>query len=385
MVINDEEYLTLIESLKAKLKSKMDNIVFLELSRDLDLKSDLVLRSGTLLPVMSEDLVSGIKDKCYMESIPARNFVKAMIFTIGCDSEFKLNSLYINILKKVDSNIESIILQMGLNYLDKNEYMNALACFYTLERISGKLMETSYNIFNSLRGLAKKTQEEGRDEEYKLYYKLSYFQLKELSSDFPDFFYGHYHLGFYYMDMEMFDMSRNEWEKALHLAQSEQLTGEVQGLLSGIDERLDFEEGKNNIINGDSLDGLRKLIPLIDKHNEWSEAKYYTALGYRKIGNFIKAKMLLKELLDSGEDFSEIYSELGLCCYNLGDSSEAVRNFEEAVRNKPYEVGYICNLGMAYWAVGDKEKANECIEKAHNLKPDDQIVLDCRRWITKQR
>jgi Flp pilus assembly protein TadD len=187
-------------------------------------------------------------------------------------------------------------------------------------------------------------------------------------------------LGFYYLKDKEYDKTLEQWRNAYSGIEDDLLKAEILKLIEGLEDNINFEQCKELILSDEVKEGLKRLIPLMEKHGDWSEVKYYTALGFRKLHNYKKSEILLCELLESGENFSEIYNELGLCYFNMGEIDKAVKHFNTAVSLKDDEPGYLCNLAIALYHQGDKYKVKELIDKACALNPEDELVLQCKKW-----
>lgn len=368
-------------TLSSILKDRLKDVVFLELKKDIFLQNGQRLSSSVPLPIMKKDLMSGIKGGQYGDDIPFEKFAKSMIFVIGCDSNFKYSSIYIDTIKGTSPGIEDYILSKALKLAKAKDYFNALIYFNALDKISDKHMEVRYNIALDIRSLSDQFKEKGNEKDYKLFDDISYHEFLKLSKDYPNLMGAHYYLGYYYVEMEMYNQAIAEWEKAFTLADEISQKDELRGLIDETRDKMDFEKGKDLVGSDGSMEALKILIPLSQKYEKWSELKFYTALAYRKTGNYPKALLILNELLKDGEDFSQIYSELGVCYINLGDIKKAIDNFEMALKKHPDEPGYLCNLGIAWYTAGNLGKAANLINKAYELKPDDEVTKKCWKWI----
>lgn len=367
------------------LKDRLKDVVFLELKNNVLLENGQRLPSSVPLPIMREDLLSGIEGGQYEDNIPFEKFLRCMIFVIGCDSSFKYSGDYVYIIKKTSPDIENYILNEALQYSNKKDYINALIYFNALDKISDRHREVRYNIALTLRYIADGFKEKGNEDKYKVFDDISYDKFLELSRDYPDLISAHYYLGYCYLDREMFEQAADEWEKVFSLSDDISVKDQLRDLIDETRDRMEFEKAKSLTDSDDCMEALKILIPLIQKYEKWSEAKFYTALAYRKTENYPKALILLDELIKNGEDFSQIYSELGVCYFNLGNTKKAIENFELAVGKRPDEPGYLCNLGIAWYAAGDVKKASGLISKAYELKPDDKATKNCWEWIQQQR
>jgi tetratricopeptide (TPR) repeat protein len=371
-----------------KLNTKLNDVVFIELNKNVALNDSLKISKAVPLPLRSEYLIQGIKSNDYADHIKLDKIVISMMYVLGCTSDFKYKSDYIKILKSTGVDIDSYIMTIALNRAKEEKYWDALILLIALDKISDMHKYIRYNIaltlkqLTSSRGelLKKSNKEEAKDEEYELYYNLSFTEFLKLEKDYPDFGITGYHLGFYYLNEKKYQMALSEWERVMDSDEDESVKDEVSKLIEELKDIMEFEYGKECVLKDNLLGGLRRLIPLVKKYDDWSEAKYFTALAYRKLGNYKKAMSLLNELIESGEDFSEIYNELGLCYISFGDIKNAIKNLERAVKAKEYDTGYLCNLGLAYYSAGKTKKAKECIDKAYSISPDDEITKQCKIW-----
>lgn len=372
-------------SLSDMLKEKLKDVVFLELKSDIFLENGRKVPFSIPLPIMKDDLVSGIEGGLYDENIPFDKFIRSMIFVIGCDSNFKYSMDYINIIKGTNPGIENYILSRALRCTDDKDYFNALIYFYALDKISDKHMEVRYDIALTLRSLSYQLKEKGNEKDFKLFDDISYQEFLKLSRDYPDLMSAHYYLGYYYLDRGLCDSAVSEWEIAFTLADDISDKDALRDLIDETRDKKDFERGKTLIESGEAMEALKILVPLSQKYEKWSEVKFYTALAYRETENYPKAVILLEELLQNGEDFSQIYSELGVCYFNMGDSKKSIEYFQSALEKQPDEPGYLCNLGIAWYAAGSIDKAASFINRAYELKPDDEVTKKCRGWIEELR
>lgn len=366
-----------------KLKDKLTAIVFLELKKDIKLKGDFIIPAGTLLPLKSEDLIKGIKENDFGEEISLDKFISGITYVLGSDREFQYNNLYIDILRNINADIESYIMARAQEYAEEKDYISALIFFNTLEVICNKPLEAGYNIANTLKNMAEYYRD-NNERDYQLYNELSYNKFLDLSVRFDYSPYPYYHLGFYHAQKREYEKALDKWEKSYNRASDEKFKQGIKELMLGVSDSISYEDGKNKILDGNVMEGLKKLIPLAEKHVDWSEAKYYIALGYRKLGNYKKAEVILVELLERGENFSKLYNELGLCYFYLGHIQKAVDELQKAVNLNNNEPGYLCNLGIACWSLGEVEKAREYINKAYGIAPQDQLVNECRIWMERQ-
>lgn len=368
-------------NLKNKLKNSLKDIVFIELNKDVILEGNIEVEKDIVLPLKSEYLIEGIKNNEYADSIKLDKVVRSMMYILGCDDEFKYNDKYIELIRKIKG-IDSYILKLALEFADQGKLTDSLIYFIALEKISDKHKVIKYNIALILKELWS-IKNENKSEDRELYYKLALTEFLKLSA-YKDMYLASYHLGFLYLEKDDKEKALFHWKYVLDNADDDSLKDEVSKLVENLIDTMEFEQGKKWVIEGNALGGLRKLIPIIQKHDDLSEAKYYAALAYRRLGNYKKAEIMLKELLERGENFSEIYNELGLCSLNLGNVKKAIEYLKYAVKLKD-DVGYLCNLGIAYFSAGDKKNALKYINKAYEINPQDEIAKRCIELIKSEQ
>lgn len=381
MEYNEKLYTELLDLHNKKMKTRLRDMIFLELNKDICLSDKLNIDKEIPLPILSKYLIKGIESSEYLKEINFENIIVSMIYVIGCDHDFKYNNSYIKILKDAKSYINGYLLNKSIELINDEKYLDALIYLNTLDKISDNHWEIRYNIANTMVKIAEASNSINNIDNYNLYNNLSFFEFLRLSWEFPFFSYPHYHMGFYYIKDKQFEKALDEWEKAYENMEDEDIREELKDLIDNTLDNMSFEEGKLFIIEGNIQEGLKRLIPLTEKHELWGEAKYFTALGYRKLGNYEKAELLLMELINSGETFSEIYNELGLCYFNLEDNGKALEYFKIAVGLKGDDAGYLCNLGVACYKSGNDKKAKEYIYKAYNINPEDELTMQCKEWI----
>lgn len=367
--------------LYVKLKQKAEKIAFLELNKDIFPGNKVGITRDIPLPISSGHLIEGIKTNEYTDNINLNNSLESMAYIIGCDRDFKHNQAYTNIIKGIGSEMKDVLLNNALKLLDEGCLQDALIYFISIERIYGASQDISFNISNVLRELALEAERKHKEDDYELYYLLSFYEFSKLSKMYPEFYDAHFYLGYYYMMEKQYDDASREWEEASLTAPDEEAKAKTAQLLDSLQDNMDFERGKELIELDGAMEGLKLLIPLLEKNNEWNELKFFTALGYRKLGNYMKARLLLTELADSGETFPETYNELGLCYFNLKDPQKAVECFEKASSAMEDEPSLLCNLGIAYYEAGDTLKAKEKIDKAYRLAPHDEMTKICKNWM----
>jgi tetratricopeptide (TPR) repeat protein len=83
------------------------------------------------------------------------------------------------------------------------------------------------------------------------------------------------------------------------------------------------------------------------------------AVAYRETGKVADAEAILQMILKSGEEYAPAYNEMGMVCYQKGDTAAARGYFEKAAR---LDATYQLNLARLYKMTGDNARARASFE-----------------------
>ena len=73
-------------------------------------------------------------------------------------------------------------------------------------------------------------------------------------------------------------------------------------------------------------------------------------------------------------DFAEAHNNLGVANRKIGQTNNAAKNFEKAIKiNQNYTLAYL-NLGVTLTELGQKDKAVKCFKKAISIDPDNPLA-----------
>jgi tetratricopeptide (TPR) repeat protein len=200
-------------------------------------------------------------------------------------------------------------------------------------------------------------------------------RLEELSINYPDYAPPLYHLGEYYLNKDL-DLSKAYLNRCLECG-TQDIVDSAEELLeqiSGVDK---YDEAIELIKQGNGLEALKILIPIVVNNKEHFDAKFYSAVAYRQTGNFTKALIYLKELSAFAER-AEVYSEIALNLAEIDDFDGALENLTKALKITPDDTGIICNIGVCKLNMGLIQEALEAFELVHRMNPEDDIALS---WI----
>jgi len=118
-----------------------------------------------------------------------------------------------------------------------------------------------------------------------------------------------------------------------------------------------------------------------------AKLNYHYALEQIKNGNrekdskiknewYAKGKASFEKAISIYPKYHDAYGELGLAFYRLGQKEKALENYEQSLIHKPNNANVYSNMGIIYFEKGNLNKAQEVYEKAVQINPR---FVDARR------
>jgi len=97
---------------------------------------------------------------------------------------------------------------------------------------------------------------------------------------------------------------------------------------------------------------------------------------YRRGGNYKPMIEVLNTALKYGNQYWEIFFNLGLAYLGDGDPARAIQHFEKALTTNPHNYETNIQLGLAYQSARNYQKAREYFNNAINIDPLRQAAVD---------
>ncbi|WP_427338449.1 tetratricopeptide repeat protein [Caloranaerobacter sp. DY30410] len=365
-------------------KEKTENLTFIELKPGAKTKfNKFKLDSNIPLPILVDELITEIKERRAQDEIKVSSIIRGMIYTIGVDPNFPYIDKYKDILYGFDEKIEDFILYNGVKFIKEGLLDDGLIYLRALITLNKKNVDGLYNYGVALEERAKKYLELRDEKRAKIFINESTRQFEDILEIDTDYSLAYYKLGYHYRLNKQFIKCKIIWEKFLTLSENEELKEEIKLNLLEIQDDITYEEGYNEIFTGNPVKGLEKLLPLKEKYTDWWNLLFIIGLGYRQIGDFVKAKEEFENVLSIIPGQVDALNELGLCLANLGQYEEAIEKFTEAYKKRPKDYEILCNRGMTYLQMGILDKAKEDIQKAYDENPLDEITIACMKEIER--
>lgn len=374
----------MIKTIKEYFKQKTESISFIQLKLEANVEiNGYKMPTSIPLPLTVDELVNEIKERRAQEEIKISSIVNGIIYLIAADPDFIYVNEYKNLLYQINSNIEKYLLHNGITLINEEKLDEGIVYLKALTHLNNKNIE---GLFNYGLGLEQKAQR---------LYKLKSIDLgnlflneatgifEEIVEIDADFSLAYYKLGFHYLNLKQYKKCQIIWEKFIELDDDEERIEEIKEYLTKIEDDVTYEEGYNEILRGKPYEGLKKLLPLKEKHTDWWNLLFMIGLGYRQLGEYDKARGEFENVLAINPAQVDALNELGLCLAFMGYYEEAIEKFTKAIYKRPDDYEIICNRGMTYLQMGEIKRAEEDIQRAYEKNPNDEITISCKKEIER--
>ncbi len=368
------------EAIERRLKEKLDEIVFIELKKDITIPGKkTVLRKNVPMPIPVKKLSDRVSKGDY-ENLSVKEMMEGMVLLVAADPDFEHNPYYKGLMKGIDENMDRVITGSAIDYAENNRLEDAFVFFQTASLLNPSNLDAAYNKAKVCEALSREAQD---GELSKAWEKEAFSLLEKLTVDFDDFQMPYYHLGFHYSNSGLYKKAQLAWQHFIENSDDENKIMEVQEMLIKISDRIIFDEGYNQVLAGAFETGLEKLLSIEENNSSWWNLLFFIALAYRNLGKLDEAVEYFEKVIRIKPDQAESLNELGLCHSALGNLSEAARYFKKALNMDRDNPEILCNNAMAQIEMGNIELAETYLNRSSELDPNDPVTLACMNELNK--
>ncbi|MFA9398096.1 MAG: tetratricopeptide repeat protein [Clostridiaceae bacterium] len=350
-------------SIEIKFKEKLATLLFVTLKKDrIKAIFDEDIENEIYIPIKSSDLIENSKvlDE---NKIPLSYFIEGMFYVLGADEDFKYNSIYKDLLNKLESSNpfikgrvfklidakqyeEAYILLKGLCSVEKNKdnYNKIIFLLENLRKLDGDYKEEEIKMLDSAKEISN--------------YALPYLYEAIIKKDDKDYESAYNLINFY-------------------ISEGGEVTPEVSELKDNLKIYKDYENAIS-LIDESPKEALAILIPLIDVLGDDPSLLYYVGVASRNVGAYEKAIYYLNEALALDSDMIQVVNEIGINYASLGDYDTAIKYLKKAFEvTRSIEI--CTNIVMCYINKKDIKNAKLHLEIAEKLDKDDEIVKQIKQ------
>ncbi|MDR7870378.1 MAG: hypothetical protein RIN55_05935 [Tissierellaceae bacterium] len=364
-----------METIDRYFKDKTENLTFIELKENsfIELKG-YIIKDFVPLPILASELIKGIKDGRYEDEIRINDIIEGIIYTMGADQNFPYLNEYKEILNAYDNKIADFIFFKAIKDLEDGKFDDGCIKLRALLMLDPKNLNTIFNYGLGIEGLAKSFIEtEHEKSELFLEYSTALFE-SILETD-KDFALAHYKLGYHYLYNEKYLKANLTWEKFISLSEDDLLVQEIRNEIDNIEDDVIYETGLTYLVYNEyekSLDYLLKLMPrYVDNWN----LNYSIGRCYIGLDKYDLAIDYIHTAIELNETNPDLYNELGIIYYNVGDIIKAIEIFTAGIDSCSDDYKLFFNRGMSYLLLEEYENALKDISEAHAIDPNEDIKV----------
>ncbi|MCR1935377.1 tetratricopeptide repeat protein [Clostridium tepidum] len=354
--------------IKSYFAEKLSKILFLEVKKEKISEIFKVdVNENIYVPLKSKSLVEEIKQGEDLDNIPITFFIEGMFFVLGADEKFKFNNEYKDMLSNIPKS-EHYIKGVIFEEVKRQNYEDA---YILLKGLSA--LEEEKDIYDKLILILENLRQKDK------MYKEEELNIIERAKKIKDYEKPYLYESIIKKEDSNFKEAWAALEKYISMG-GEQTTDIIE-YKNSLEDILSFEEGKR-LIGKNPKEALMKLIPIMNKLEDNTTTYYYVAVAYRMMGNHDKAIYYLNKALEIDNGLIDAVNELAINYAALEKYDIAIKYLRKAFQvEKSIEI--CTNLIMCYINKGDLEQAQNHIDIAKKINPEDEILKEIENYLSK--
>jgi tetratricopeptide (TPR) repeat protein len=364
-----------MDIIKEYFKSKTGNVTFIELKDDItvDIKG-YPINSYIPLPITTDNLVQELKEGKLEEEVKISHIIEGIIYLMGIDEEFKYMKDYKNILEAYSDKIKDYIFYRGIEFIGKNDYDNGAIYFRALKFIDPNSADGIFNYALALEEIAKGYFDNEDEKNGLEFLNRSTLELESILDIDSNYALAYYKLGYHYKYFEQYLKAQLIWKKYIPLDKDEIRKQEIRDELEIIEDNVALESGLTYMSYNQFDKALDMFLKLLPKNKEWWELKYLIGGCYKELEEYEIAIKFFNESLELHKTESDVYNELGITLFIIGDIGKAIEVFTQGIENISDDYKLLFNRGLGYLQLGELNNAYIDISSAWELNPHDENV-----------
>ncbi|MCK8059072.1 MULTISPECIES: hypothetical protein [unclassified Fusibacter] len=360
-------------SVKQLIEEKKEQIYFIELNKDLNLKN-AVIPKGLDLPV-DQDALTGVVT-LGEEGFDFRKILRDVCLVIGLDPQFTHRKTYIELVKGMVENPFSYCMHLGIEASNNREWIEAISFFKAAVVFDEEHIDSYYNIGKAYYALYH-ANSELKDT---LVLARNAFQRALKIEDKPEIL---YYLAFIAHHQEKFIESEAFAKKALAGNLDEAYAQDLISKMPIIEDKALYEKGFRLIVEERFQEGLEALLSISEHSEDDWRINFFLGLAYRGLQMLPEAIMHLNKARDLNPIEDRIYNELGIVGMLMGEFHDAKLYLMDGLKHKPLNYEILCNLAILHIETQELELAKKFIDEAYDINNEDAIVIQTKQYIDK--
>lgn len=362
-------------------KEKAQKVNFIELKDYKQLGLEMGEDIRIPLPLVADVLADGISKGNLEEKVDAEKILDGMIFLIGTDSEFEFKEDYIKILREYSEEIDDYIFFKGIKYLDQDLMERSEVYFRAIREMNPEHILGRFNYALALERIAQDMINDGEEIKGMQFLAESTYELESILDIDEKYPLAYYKLGYHYNFSNQYLKAKLMWEKYINLDNDDLRIQEVREQIDIIQDNVDLESGLTYLSYNRHEEALESFLKILPRHSEWWELRYLLGMTHAGLNNSQAAIDEYRIALELNSEVEDVYNELGIELFKQGDIAEAIVIFTKGIDILGDKYKLYFNRGLGYLQLDNYIKAKEDINKAHELNPVDENVLETKNQL----
>jgi tetratricopeptide (TPR) repeat protein len=377
--------MTFYDEIRILREKKLEFVPFVTLKKGAEIpvmEGNFVLDRELEIPLLLEDFINDVKESTVNEGLSMENICTGMCFMLGADPEFIYHDYYLEILNKSKANLQSYIIHLINKFGEKLEY----SVIFALALVE---IETSArNLFilgSCLENLAKDHSDKKNSKKSEIFFDEAVKYYHSSCDEEENFTLSLYKLGFYYRGLGQYVRAKDYWDRFMEHDQDSVRIEEVRTENESLEKLVDYEIGYSYVLDGNTEDGLEKLLPLVEYFPDWWNLLFVIGLAFRQNLEYEIASDYFKNVLFMKADQKEALNELAICYLNMNKFKEAEEILDNAIILSENNSELLANRSVSRIYLDKIKEAEEDIDKALEINPNDEIAINIKKEIEKMK
>jgi tetratricopeptide (TPR) repeat protein len=377
--------MTFYDEIKTLREKNLEYVPFVTLKKGAEIpimEGKFVLDRELEIPLLLEDFISDVKESTVNDGLSMENICTGMCFMLGADPEFLYREYYLEILDKSKTNLQSYIIHLINKFGEKLEY----AVIFALALV--ELETSARNLFilgSALENLAVEHSKNKNSKKSDIFFDEAVKYYHSSCDVEENFTLSLYKLGFYYRGIGQYVRAKDYWDRFMEHDKDSVRIEEVRTENETLERLVDYEIGYSYVLDGNSEDGLEKLLPLVEHFPEWWNLLFVIGLAFRQNMEYEIAADYFKNVLFIKADQKEALNELAICYLNMNKFKEAEEILDNAIILSDNNSELLANRSVARIYQDKLKEAEEDIDIALDINPNDEIAINIKKEIEKMK
>lgn len=357
-------------TIKEKIEEKLQNIVFIELKKEYQLK-DLSLPVGTSLPIKIEYLLDELKKEKTIDNIEALDIIDSIIYLLGIDKDFKYKKKYIDILLEMKLDLKGYVMYKAYDNENK-DIIDSLIYLKSYQNILGEDEDILFKEGNVLEAYYNDGFENRDEEENKKFLEDIIRKYNEVLNLNDMYDLAYYRLAYVNLNLKKFIKSKLYFEKFINYTKNEELKEDARSKLEILKNYASFDAARAYISKGDFTKAKIELDKIDDNFQKDTTFFYIKGLCEYNLGQLEEAEESINKSIETQINEENI-NLLAMIHLNKEEYNSAIEVYKQGVEKLENSFVLNYNLGLILLDLAENEEAIKYLNRAYEIEPRDEL------------